>query len=139
MLVFTGLHYKNHILWNKGNIQNSARYIVHYSIEKDNKTPTLITCGSHAPNEICVFSIAGLVINSPHQHVWKGSLLNWSYSCCQIILCLIHLHYTKLNNYLFLCAQSMQFLPMSHVCHSFSQHLTGSFIKTTDRTEHSLT
>ena len=31
-----GLHYKTHILWNKGNIQNSARSIVHYSIEKDN-------------------------------------------------------------------------------------------------------
>ena len=76
----------------------------------------LIWPGSHPPNEICVLPIAGLVMNSPHQHVWKGSLLNyWSYSFLKnFILCLIHLHYTKLNNYLFLCAQSMHFLPMSH-------------------------
>ena len=81
IIIMLVLHYKNHILWNKGNIQNSARYIVHYSIEKDNETP-IITCGlnmgSHAPNEICVLPRAGLVMKRPLNHVWKGSLLRAS-------------------------------------------------------------
>ena len=81
IIIMLVLHYKNHILWNKGNTQYSARYIVHYSIVKDNETP-IITCGfnmgSYAPNEICVLPRAGLVMKRPLNHVWKGSLLRAS-------------------------------------------------------------
>ena len=51
-------------------------------MEKENEIPTLIARGfsmeSHAPNEICVLPPAGLPMCGPSQHVWKGSLLNWS-------------------------------------------------------------
>ena len=39
---------------------------------------------------------------------------------CQINLCLIHLHYTKLNNYFFrVCAQSLHLIPTHVLCVPF--------------------
>lgn len=126
--VGVGLHYVNPILWNKGNIQNSAKYIVQYSTEKDNEMLTLIThgfnMGSHAPNEICALPLAGF------GHVWPISACS-EWKAFELVLYVVKLSFappsctTKPNNYFIFVCTGHTLIIVSHVRNSFSQHLAN--------------